>query len=405
MNYAYFIAKRLSGRRNKNFSRLIVRIATAGVALSVTVMIVSISIVTGFQHEIRDKIIGFGSHIQIAHIDLNNSYETAPVYRHQEFIKPIKSLPDFNHIQVFATKAGIIRTKTDMEAIVLKGIGTDFNWTFFNTKLTKGHKIIPNDSVPTDEVLISKFTADKLRLDTGQKLIVYFIQEPVRVRSFIISGIYETGLEEFDKIYMICDLGHIQKLNDWSKTMVGGFEIQLKQFDHLDENTERVNYLTGYEYEAKSIKEINPNLFDWLDLLDVNVIVIIGLLLVVSVINMVTALLILILERTHMIGLLKTFGSGNIAIGKIFFHVSARLLFNGLVIGNVIGIGLCLLQQYTQLFTLDQANYYMSSVPVNLRWQDVLLLNAGTFTICLLCMILPSLYVSRISPLKSIRFE
>ncbi len=368
-------------------------------------MIVSISIVTGFQHEIRDKIIGFGSHIQIAHIDLNNSYETAPIYRYQEFIKPIKTLPDFNHIQVFATKAGIIRTKTDMEAIVLKGIGTDFDWNFFNTKLIKGHTIIPNDSFPTDEVLISKFTADKLRLDTGQKLIVYFIQEPVRVRSFIIRGIYETGLEEFDKIYMICDLGHIQKLNDWSKTMVGGFEIQLKQFDYLEQNTERVNDLTGYEYEAKSIKEINPNLFDWLDLLDVNVIVIIGLLLVVSVINMVTALLILILERTHMIGLLKTFGAGNIAIGKIFFHVSARLLFNGLVIGNIIGIGLCLIQQHTQIFTLDQANYYMSSVPVNLRWQDVLLLNTGTFAVCLLCMIAPSLYVSRISPLKSIRFE
>jgi lipoprotein-releasing system permease protein len=405
LNFAAYIAQRLSAYGQKSFSRLIVRIAVAGVALSVAVMIISLSIVTGFQQEIRDKITGFGSHIQIAHVDLNNSYETAPIYRYQAFNKDIKQLPGVKHIQGFATKAGLIRTENDIEAIVLKGIGRDFNWSFFNDKLSRGKKFVSNDTVPNNEVIISKYTADKLHLDTGMSLVIYFIQEPVRVRKFKIAGIYETGLEEFDKLYMLCDIGHIQKLNDWSKSMVGGFEILLDNFDHLDDNTQRVNELIGYQYEANSIREINPNLFEWLELLDVNVVVIMVLMFLVSTINMITAILILILERTQMIGLFKAFGSTSGSVRKIFLIISGKLILQGIFWGNIIGAGLCLLQKQFSVVKLDQASYYMNSVPVNFQWSNLLLINLGTFILCCCAMLLPLILVNRISPIKSIRFE
>lgn len=368
-------------------------------------MIIALAIVTGFQQEIRNKITGFGSHIQIAQVDLNNSYETAPLYRHQPFTKDIRNLPDVQHLQGYATKAGLIRTETDIEAIVLKGIGNDFNWSFFKDKLSRGSIFQSNDTLPSNEIVISKYTADKLRLDTGMAMVVYFIQQPVRVRKFRITGIYETGLEEFDKLYLLCDIGHIQKLNDWSRTMVGGFEIQLNNFDRLEEATQQVNELIGFQYEANSIRELHPNLFEWLELLDVNVLVIMILMFLVSTINMITAILILILERTPMIGLFKSFGAAGGSIRKIFILISARLILWGILWGNLIGIGVCMLQKHVQLIKLDQANYYMNSVPINLQISHLLLISAGTLVLCTLAMMLPVLLVNRITPIRSIRFE
>jgi lipoprotein-releasing system permease protein len=405
LNFAAYIAQRLSASGQKSFSRLIVRIAVAGVALSVAVMIIALAIVTGFQREIRDKITGFGSHIQIAQVDLNNSYETPALYKHQPFIRDIGQLNGVKHIQGYATKAGLIRTSTDIEAIVMKGIGNDFDWSFFADKLIRGNSFQCSDSSVSNEVVISKYTADKLRLDTGMSLVIYFIQDPVRVRKFHISGIYETGLEEFDKLYLLCDIGHIQKLNDWSSSMVGGIEIQLSDFDHLDEITGQVNELIGYQYEANSIRELNPNLFEWLELLDVNVIVIMVLMFLVSTINMITAILILILERTPMIGLFKSFGSTSGGIRKIFMLISARLILWGIVWGNLIGLGVCLVQKHFQLIKLDQASYYMNSVPVNLQLSHLLFISAATLVLCTLAMLIPVLLVNRISPIRSIRFE
>jgi len=405
LNFAAYIAQRLSASGQKSFSRLIVRIAVAGVALSVAVMIIALAIVTGFQQEIRNKITGFGSHIQIAQVDLNNSYETAALYKHQPFIQDIRHLPGVKHIQGYATKAGLIRTSTDIEAIVMKGIGTDFDWSFFGDKLIRGHSFRSNDAVASNEVVISKYTADKLRLDTGMSLVIYFIQEPVRVRKFHIAGIYETGLEEFDKLYLLCDIGHIQKLNDWSRSMVGGIEIQLNNFDLLDETTNQVNELIGFQYEANSIRELNPNLFEWLELLDVNVIVIMVLMFLVSTINMITAILILILERTPMIGLFKSFGATAGGVRRIFILISARLILWGIFWGNLIGITVCLVQKHFQPVKLDQSSYYMSSVPVNLQVSHLVLISAGTLILCTVAMLLPVLLVNRISPIRSIRFE
>lgn len=375
-------------------------------------MIIATAIVTGFKNEIRNKVIGFGSHIQILNYDTNTSYETAPVNKNQEFYPQMVNLPGIKHIQVFGTKAGIIKTKTDIQGVVLKGVGSDFDWTFFKRNLTDGVAFRVTDTIKTNKVLISKYIAQLLKLKVGDSFSMYFVQEPPRIRKFTVSGLYETSLEEFDKIYVIADIGHIQKLNNWSDNEVSGFEILLDNFEDLEEMTWVVQQEVGFGFEEdgsrlkiRNIIQKYPQIFDWLNLQDMNVWIILILMLIVAGFNMVSGLMILILERTNMIGILKAVGTQNWSIRKVFLYQSAYLVAKGLFYGNIIGIGLCLLQHYFGIIKLDKSSYYLSTVPVNFNLLYILGLNLGTLLLTVLMLIIPSYLISRISPVKAIRFD
>ena len=414
MNIELHIAKRLvrADERKKNISGPIVTIAIAGIALGLAVMIMSASIVTGFKREIRNKVIGFGSHIQIVNLDSNISFETAPVSRYQSFLPELEEIPEVRHIQPFATKAGIIRTREDIQGVMLKGIDGSFDWSFFEQNMIEGARINIPDTVTSNEAVISGTIASLLRLNVGDDFAMYFVQDPPRARRFTVSGIYDTGLEELDKIFVLADIRHIQRLNDWDEDQVSGFEILLKDYDNLDRVTEKVIELAGYTFtqdmsrlRVVSIRDKYPQFFDWLELLDMNVWVILTLMVLVAGFNMVSGLLILILERTGMIGILKAMGLENSRLRKIFLYQSAFLIARGLFWGNLIGIGLALIQQQTGILKLDQASYFISTVPVNLRISHLLLLNAGTMIITVAMLIIPSYIIGRIDPDKTIRFD
>lgn len=414
MNLPYFIAHRLiKGRREgTSFSRPINVIAIVGIAMGLAVMILAVAILTGFKQQIREKVVGFGSHIQIMNFDSNISFETTPISDTQSFIPKIKEIPGIAHIQVFATKAGIIRTNEDIQGVVLKGIGSDFDWSYFKSNMVDGSAFTVSDTGRTDKVIISKKIADMLRLKTGDSFAMLFIQDPPRMRKFTISGIYETSLEEFDKMYVFCDIGHIKRLNGWDNDQVSGFEIFIDDFDRLDEMTAAVRDAIGYKitqedtkFKVTNIRIRYPQIFDWLNFQDINVIIIILLMLVVAGFNMISGLLILILEKTNMIGVLKSLGAEDVTIRRVFIYQAAYLIGKGLFWGNFIGIGLAYLQLKTGLITLDPTSYYIKTVPVNLELGHILLLNAGTMIAIILMLLVPSQLISRITPVKAIRYD
>ncbi len=414
LNTEFFIARRLilDKETKKTISRSILSIAVFGVGLSLAVMIIAVSVVTGFKNEITNKVVGFGSHIQILNFDSNISYETQPIKKDQEFLSDLRSEPNILNVQVFATKAGIIKTQTDIQGVVLKGIGSDFNWNFFEKYITEGDIFYVRDSVRTNKVVISKYLASLLKLNVGDEFIMYFIQEPARMRRFEVSGIYETSLDEFDKIFVLADISHIQRLNDWDDNQISGFEITINNFNQLDESTYRIMNIVGFGFEddRTRLKVVNiydkyPQIFDWLNLQDMNVIVILILMIVVASFNMVSGLLILILDRTSMIGILKALGTINLTIRRIFLYQSGFLIVKGLFWGNLIGLALCLLQKEFEIMKLDQSSYYLTMVPINLNLFHILALNIGTCLVVMMILIIPSMIISRISPVKAIRFN
>lgn len=368
-------------------------------------MIVSIAIVKGYQTEIRSKIIGFSTHIQISHLDMNNSFETTPVYRDTVLEKLLVSNPEVSHLQPFAIKAGILKTKEDFAGVVLKGVDSSFDWRFLQQHLISGAvPAIHPDSVST-ELFISRVLADKLKLKLHDRVLLYIAQEPPRVRRFTVSGIYNTGLEEMDQLYAFVDMRQVQKLNTWAENTVSGYEIGLHDYTRLDETSSELLGTLPFNLEIHTIRDLYPQLFDWLGLLDLNVWVIIILMVIVACINMTTALLILIVERSNMVGILKAIGGSNRTIAHIFIYMASYLIFWGLILGNVAGIAVCLSQSYFGWFKLSQEAYYLSEVPIQLEWRDVLMINAGSFAICYLVLLLPASFVSRITPVKAIRFE
>lgn len=414
MNLPYFIAHRLiKGRREgTSFSRPINVIAIVGIAMGLAVMILAVAILTGFKKQIREKVVGFGSHIQIMNFDSNISFETTPISDTQKFIPRIKQIRGIEHVQVFATKAGIIRTDEDIQGVVLKGIGSDFDWSYFRSNMVDGSVFTVTDTGRTDKVIISKKISDMLRLKTGDSFAMLFIQDPPRMRKFTISGIYETSLEEFDKMYVYCDIGHIKRLNGWKEDQVSGFEVFIKDFDKLDEITSEVRDAIGYKiteedtkFKVTNIRIKYPQIFDWLNFQDINVIIIILLMLIVAGFNMISGLLILILEKTNMIGVLKSLGAEDITIRRVFLYQAAYLIGKGLFWGNLIGIGLAFIQLKTGLITLDPTSYYIKTVPVNLELTHILLLNAGTMAAIIIMLLVPSQLITRISPVKAIKYD
>ena len=412
MNTSFFIAKRLiraGGQAESNTisgTRPIVRIAIAGIALGLAVMIISMAIVTGFQKEITDKIVNFGSDIVITEYSNLNAIEPQPVSKEQSFYPSLTDIDGIRHIQVFATKAGIIKTDEEIEGVVVKGVGGDFDWSFFKKHLVEGDIFSITDSSRSKNILISEIISKKLKLNVCDRMEVFFIQgEKQRARVFDVTGIYKTGLSEYDERYVITDLTHIQRLNGWDENQVAGFEVFVDDFSELERLEDIVYHSIGTELFSATVKELQPQMFDWLDLQDMNVRVIIILMLVVAGFNMISALLIMIIERVYMIGTLKSLGMNDGKIQSIFIYQALYLTGVGLFWGNLIGIALCLVQQHFGIITLDEASYYVKVVPINLQLTHILLLNAGTLFFCFLMLLLPSMVVSRIQPLKAIRFS
>jgi len=414
LNVALYIARRINSsvRNKKSLSHPIITIATAGIALGLAVMIISVAIVTGFKKEIRNKVSGFGSHIQILNFDSNKSFETQPIEKDKGYYPFIKTLKGVKHMQVFATKAGIIKTKDEIQGVVLKGVGSDYDWSFFKKNLIAGDVFKIDDSIKSKNILISQTLANLLKLKPGQDIAMFFIQDPPRMQRFTISGIYNTSLDEFDKLFVLCDIKHIQKLNNWSPNLVSGFEVEIEEFNELDRMNEEISNIINYDFfenntrmRVISIREKHPQIFDWLGLMDMNVWVILILMVAVAGVNMISGLLILILERTNMIGVLKSVGAENFRIRNIFLYQSVFIISKGLFWGNLIGISICLIQQQFHVLKLDPASYYLDAVPVNFNIPYILLLNIGTLLITVFMLVLPSLIISSISPAKTIRFN
>ena len=413
MNLEFFIAKRIHFQQGrKNISRPAVRIATIGIALGLAVMIIAIAVVVGFKQEIRNKTIGFGGHIQITNFDNNNTYEMNPIKADKALIKKIMSVDGVTHVQRFATKPGIIKTNTEFEGIVIKGIDAGFDWKFFKSNLVEGKIIDVSGSTPGNQVVISKYLTNLLGLKLGDSFYTYFIQDRVRARKFKIVGIYSTNFVDYDKLFVLADMRQVQELNDWPSDSFSGLEVLISDFDKIDDVGDAVYAVTanrfnkeGSAFTIQTIKQLNPQIFSWLDLLDMNVWVILILMLAVAGFNMISGLLILILERTSMIGILKSMGATNWSIRKIFLYHSFFLIGKGMLWGNFIGLSLCAIQYYTGVIPLDAEAYYVSTVPITFNWLYIILLNLGTFFASLLMMIGPSYLITKINPAKIIRYE
>lgn len=393
-----------------------VRIATLGMAIGLAVMIVSVAVVFGFKHTIRDKVIGFGSHIVVQNFSNIQNDNMMQICVSDSMISVLQKAPDIDHIQRYAIKQGLLKTDTDFLGVVLKGVGKDWDSTFIAENIVDGtipKFIYSKDSQPTQpQILISKIMADKLGVKANDKLFAYFLSNnDVRMRRFVISGVYCTNLTKYDESIVFCDLNTVQKLNGWDSDEVSGVEMTVKDFSKIDETAEwmihkvnRTKDSYGNTFASSTIQEINPQIFSWLDLLDLNVWIILALMVCVASVTMISGLLIIILERVPMIGILKALGSRNSVIRHTFLWFGMFIMAKGLIIGNILGIGVCLLQQWTGIVKLDPTTYYVSEVPVELNIPTILLLNAGTFTICTLVLVVPSFLVSHIHPAKTIKF-
>ena len=409
MNSSIFIAKRLftAKENNNNYTRPIIRIAILAIAISVAVMILSVFILSGFKDNISSKVIGFGSHIKITKFNNNQSFENDPIDFNVKIYDEIKSLDFVSHINKYATKAGIIKNDDEMHGVVLKGVGDDYDWGFFKNNLISGE--VPNikDSTKniTDDILISESISKKLNIKLGEELVIYFIQNPARVRKFTVSGIYKTALSEFDDITVFADLKHLIKLNNWNNNQIGGYEIKTLDFENVSSYTLEIDELIDFDLKAQSSKELNPQIFDWLRLQDFNVIIILILMLLVGCVNMVTSLLIIILEKSKFIGVLKAIGLSNWNIRKIFIYNSIYILLNGLFWANLVVILFTFFQKRFHLISLDETIYFMNSVPVKFDIFSMFIINLGTIIICYIVLIIPTVLIAKISPAKSIRFE
>ena len=369
-------------------------------------MMLSVAIIKGFKTEIQEKVRGYVGDIRIFKLDLNNSFELSPFTPSAQTISDLKKNKDIAYFQSYATKPGIISANDEVEGINFKGIDKTFNWTYISKHLISGRVINFTDSLnATKEIMISAYTANRLRLKAGDNFIMYFVQDPPRKRPFKIVGIYDIGVEEIDKGFVLGDINIIRRLNNWKPDQIGGIEIKLKDFSKLVPVSDEIYLNLEMKLKSESVQEYFPNIFTWLSLLDVNTRVLLILMMIVGVINMITALLIMILERTNMIGMLKAFGMTNYSVMKIFLYNALYLVGIGLLLGNILGLGLGFIQQFTHIFKLDQSNYYLAYVPVEIHFSDVLVLNIATLVICVLVLVLPSMLVSRISPLKAIRFK
>lgn len=372
-------------------------------------MLISIATGIGLQKKIREKVSAFNGDIIITNFDTNFSNDSQnPISKEQPFYPTFKNIDGIKHVQVTASKGGVIRTETDFEGVVVKGVGDDYDWEYFKDYLVRG-KLPDYKGELNEDILISEYLANRLNFKVGDKVTTFFLNDEVsktpRSRSFDIVGIYNSGFQQFDEQFIITDIRHIQKLNKWDENQVGAFEVFVNDFDDIVPIGNRVYEETGSTLDTQTIREKYASIFEWLDLFDFNILAIIGIMILVAGINMITALLVLIMERTQMIGILKAMGSSDRSVRKIFLYNAMYLIGIGLVWGNVIGIGLLLLQKYGKVFPLDPNTYYVSEAPVYLSWDYILVMNLGTFVLCLLMLLVAAILITKISPVKAIQFE
>ena len=415
MNLPLFIARKIYGGKNegKQVSRPAIRIATAGVAIGLAVMLISVSVVLGFKHTIRDKVIGFGSHIQVGSFMTLQTGDFYPIQMDESMLTVLKTIPGVKHVQRYAMKQGILKTDHDFLGVIFKGIGAEYDTTFLHQNMRQGHIPRFTDNASSNKILISQSIADKLGVKANDKIYSYFIDKNgVRTRRFTIEGVYQTNLSQYDDITCFTDLYTAVKLNGWEDDQTTGAELTVKDFSQLDdvENlvVKKVNRTLdhyGETYSSKTIRELCPQIFSWLDLLDLNVWIILALMIAVAGVTMISGLLIIILERTVMIGILKALGARNKTIRHTFMWFAAFIIGKGMLIGNIVGLGLISLQQFTGLVKLNPQTYYVNTVPVEYNIPLFIILNVATLLICLFVLIAPSYLISHIHPAKSMRYE
>ncbi|MGO4918214.1 ABC transporter permease [Maribacter spongiicola] len=413
MNLEYFIAKRLiKGKEHKiSISAPIIKIAIAAIAIGVIMMLVAIATGGGLKEKIREKITAFNGHVQIYNYDNNNSeVSVVPVSTEQEFYPDFNMVDGIVHIQAVATKAGIIRTEETFEGIIAKGVGKEYNWEPFDEFLIEG--VLPDYSGELNsDVLISRIMSNRLNLKVGDSFFTFFLRDDAadkipNQRKFTITGIYDSGFEEIDGLYIFTDIRHIQRMNKWKDTEIGNFEVFLESFDDIDEKNIEIRSNTFSTLDNRTIKDKYYKIFEWIGLFDFNIALIIGIMIIVGGINMITALLVLILERTPMIGILKALGTNNWSIRKVFLYNAAYLIVVGLFWGNLIGLGIIFIQEKFRVFKFpNPKEYYIEYIPVSIDLWTILLLNAGVLLLCLLMLLIPSYIITRITPVKAIRFE
>ena len=417
MNFPLFIARRIYSDHigdQQKVSKPAIRIAVAGVAIGLAVMIISVCVVLGFKHTIRDKVVGFGSHIQVANFyTLQSSAIDQPVAIGDSMMNVLKRTDGVKHVQRFAMKQGILKTDNDFLGVMFKGVGPEFDSTFIHKSMVEGSIPHFSDQQSTNRILISKDMASKLRVKAGDRIFAYFIGEGgVRTRRFTISGVYQTNLAQYDKTTCFCDLYTARKLNAWTDDMVTGAELTVNDFKQLgttaNDIINRVNRTQdqyGNTFSSKTIRELSPQIFSWLDLLDLNVWIILAIMTAVAVVTMISGLLIIILERTTMIGILKALGARNKTVRHTFLWFAAFIIGKGLLWGNLLGLGLVILQHFTGFAKLDPATYYVDTVPVEINWLFVVALNVATMLIAIVVLIAPSYLISHIHPARSMRYE
>ncbi len=415
MNWKLFVARRIyrSKEGEKEISKPAVRIAMAGIAIGLAVMIVAVAVVIGFKHQVRDKVVGLGSDVLVTNFDQQKSYETVPVVAGDSVLAQLCSVEGVKHVQRYSTKPGMIMTDDNFMGMVLKGVANEYDWTFLKEHLLEGDIPLFSDTASTNQVLVSKTIANKLNLQTGEKLYTYYIEgEKVRARRLEVAGIYQTNFTAYDDVFLITDLYTVNRLNNWKADQVSGMEVAITDYNWLEEVKEDISSLVGMQtdryggiYYVQTVEEANPQIFAWLDLLDLNVWVILILMTGVAGFTMISGLLIIILERTNMIGVLKALGADNTAIRKVFLSFSVFLIGRGMLWGNIIGLSFIIVQSQFHLFRLDPATYYVDSVPVEFNLWLYLLLNVATLVVSVLMLVGPSYLIAHIHPAKSIRFE
>ena len=411
MNYEYFLAKRIIGNKSykSSVSAPIIKIGIAAIAISTIVMLIAIATGIGLEHKIRDKAVAFNGHITISNFDSNASEGAqVPISKDQNFYPEFNSVQGVSHVQAVANKFGIIRTNTDFEGLFLKGVGTDYDWRYFKEFLIEG-RLPTYTQKYSNEVLISKYLADRLGFVVGDNFQMYFMKsdpsQPPSIMKYVVVGIFNSGFEELDKTYVIGDINHVQRLNRWSKDQIGNFEVFISNYNDLERLGNEVYAETPSTLDAMTVKQKYATIFEWIPIFTTNIYGIIGIMILVGAINMITALLVLILERTQMIGILKALGSSNWSIRKLFLYNASYLIACGLFWGNLIGIGILLLQKQFEFLKLDPSVYYVTVAPVYLDWTYVVLLNLMTFVLCLLMLLIPSFLISKIMPVKAIQFQ
>lgn len=407
MKTASFIASRIFSMSKESLSSTVMRLAITSVALGVTVMIISIAVVIGFKHQIRDKVIGFIAPLHVQAFNQNESMEETPFTFDSTLNARLSAISGISDFQPSAHKVGMIKTDDEIQGVVLKGVGKNYNWRYISGNIVGGEIPVYNDSVRSTDILVSKITADKMKLNVGDAVRMWFIDNDMQLRGrrFTVSGIYETGLKECDERFVYCDISQIKRLNNWNDNQVGHIEIWLDDGEDIQAVNSRLYYAVPPELVSYTAMQSYPHIFDWLNLLDMNVVIIIALMFLVAGITIVSMLLIIILEKTSTIGLLKAMGASSGLVRRIFMLRSCRLLGIGMAAGNVLGIAFCLFQKYTHFISLPAESYYLSSVPIEMNWLYIIILNIIIIALWILMLLIPMMIINRINPSKSIRFE